>query len=83
VAAPPDSGEFEEYLEKYLKVSANGNTPIIFLSDAAEPRCIRNGLKSEEAAPSHHLLELLPVPCRCCVARCIPVAPNPRSEPAK
>jgi hypothetical protein len=35
-------------------VSANGNTPIIFLSDAAEPRCIRNGLKSGEAAPSHH-----------------------------
>jgi len=34
-------------------VSANGNTPIIFLSDAAEPRYIRNGLKSGEAAPSH------------------------------
>lgn len=35
-------------------VSANGNTPIIFLSDAAEPRFIRNGLESGEAAASHH-----------------------------
>ena len=34
-------------------VFANGNTPIIFLSHGAEPRCIRNGLKSGEAAPSH------------------------------
>jgi hypothetical protein len=52
VPAPPDGGEFEKCLEKYLMVSANGNTPIIFLSDAAEPRCIRNGLQSGEAAPS-------------------------------
>jgi hypothetical protein len=42
-------------------VSANGNTPIIFLSDAAEPRCIRKGLPGE-AAPSHLPLLLHPVP---------------------
>jgi len=35
-------------------VSANGNTPIIFLSDAAEPLFIRNGLESGEAAPSQY-----------------------------
>src|SRR5918995_1417679 len=49
VVSPQDNGGFE----KQLMVSANGNTPIIFLSDAAGPRCIRNGLKSGEAAPSH------------------------------
>ena len=43
-------------------VPANGNTPLIFLSDAAEPRCIRNGLESGEAAPSHHTAGAAPVP---------------------
>ena len=32
-------------------VSANGNTPIIFLSDAAEPRCIALGLALFHKAP--------------------------------
>jgi hypothetical protein len=31
--------------EKRILVSANGNTPIIFLSDAAGPRCIRKELQ--------------------------------------
>jgi hypothetical protein len=43
-------------------VSANGNTPIIFLSDVAEPRCIRNGLKWGRRLPLMIPLELLPVP---------------------
>jgi hypothetical protein len=29
-------------------VSANGNTPIIFLSDAAEPRCVRKKFSRED-----------------------------------
>ena len=54
-------------------VSANGNTPIIFLSDAAEPRCIRKELQSGRRP---HLImppcSLLPVPLGPC-----DVAPNP------
>lgn len=34
-----------ENWERRVMVSANGNTPIIFLSDAAEPRCIRKELQ--------------------------------------